>query len=131
MLDVRKVKLMTKLAMYESTQGKEDFKISEYYRKDYVGFHTLWSVLWVTIGFVCIAALAMVAGLDALLEQMSKSFLITLGLGTVISFVVVLIIYAVVSNHVYNQKHKQARQRVKIFNHNLTRLLKYYEKERK
>ena len=37
MLDERKVKLMTQLALYDQTQGKEDFKISEYYRKDYVG----------------------------------------------------------------------------------------------
>lgn len=35
MLDERKVKLMTKLALYEETYGKEDFKISSYYRKDY------------------------------------------------------------------------------------------------
>lgn len=33
MLDERKVKLMTKLALYEETYGKEDFKISSYYRK--------------------------------------------------------------------------------------------------
>ena len=32
MLDRSKVKLMTKLALYEQTQGKEDFKISEYCR---------------------------------------------------------------------------------------------------
>ena len=31
MLDEQKIKLMTKLAFYEETQGKEDFKISEYY----------------------------------------------------------------------------------------------------
>ena len=34
MLDERKVKLMTRLALYEETEGKEDFKISAYYRKD-------------------------------------------------------------------------------------------------
>ena len=28
MLDERKVKLMTKLALYEETYGKEDFKIT-------------------------------------------------------------------------------------------------------
>ncbi len=41
MLDERKVKLMTQLAQYDQTQGKEDFKISEYYRKDYAGVHIL------------------------------------------------------------------------------------------
>ena len=29
MLDERKVKLMTQLALYDQTLGKEDFKISE------------------------------------------------------------------------------------------------------
>ena len=43
MLDERKVKLMTKLALYEETHGKEDFKISSYYRKDLPA----WRILWV------------------------------------------------------------------------------------
>ena len=64
MLDERKVKLMTQLALYDQTQGKEDFKISEYYRKDYAGVHILYTVLWVTIGYIAVWAIAMIAGLD-------------------------------------------------------------------
>ena len=30
MLDEKRVKLMTKLALYEETQGKDDFKVSEF-----------------------------------------------------------------------------------------------------
>lgn len=41
MLNESKVKLMTRMAMYESKQGEEDFKISSYYKKDYRSFHTL------------------------------------------------------------------------------------------
>ena len=48
MLDEKRVKLMTKLALYEETQGKDDFKVSEYYRKDYVGMHMICTFLWVT-----------------------------------------------------------------------------------
>lgn len=40
MLNESKVKLMTRMAMYESKQGEEDFKISSYYKKDYRSFHT-------------------------------------------------------------------------------------------
>ena len=65
MLDERKVKLMTQLALYDQTQGKEDFKISEYYRKDYAGVHILYTVLWVTIGYIAVWAIAMIAGLDS------------------------------------------------------------------
>ena len=42
MLDEKKVKLMTRLAFYEQTQGKEDFKVSAYYRKDYASLHTIY-----------------------------------------------------------------------------------------
>lgn len=79
MLDERKVKLMTQLALYDQTQGKEDFKISEYYRKDYAGVHILYTVLWVTIGYIAAWAIAMIAGLDTLMEKMSTALLITFG----------------------------------------------------
>ena len=131
MLDERKVKLMTKLAMYEETQGKEDFKISEYYRKDYAGMHTICSVIWVTIGYVCAVAMIMLAGLESLMSKMSGGLIVTLGIAIVVGYVVVVIVYAVVTSHIYNEKHKNARQRVKRYNHNLTRLLKMYEKENK
>ena len=71
MLDEQKIKLMTKLAFYEKTQGKEDFKISEYYRKDYTSLHVICSILWVTVGYVCLGALVVLAGLDALMSKMS------------------------------------------------------------
>lgn len=61
MLDEKRVKLMTKLALYEETQGKDDFKVSEYYRKDYVGMHMICTFLWVTIGYVCLAGLLALA----------------------------------------------------------------------
>ena len=131
MLDERKIKLMTKLAFYEKKEGKEDFKISEYYRKDYVSLHVICSILWVTIGYVCLGALLVLAGLDSLMSKMSAGLIITMGLAAVVGYFVLVITYAVVTSHVYNRNHRQARQRVKKYNHNLTRLLKMYEKERK
>ena len=45
-------------------------------------------------------------------------------------YVVILAIYAGVTSHVYNQKHKDARQRVKMYNHDLMQMLKLYVKEK-
>ena len=58
MLDERKVKLMTKLALYEETHGKEDFKISSYYRKDYASLHVIYAFLSVSVGYVCLVGAA-------------------------------------------------------------------------
>lgn len=131
MLDERKVKLMTKLALYEQTEGREDFKISEYYRKDYAGMHIIFSIIWVTIGYACVVALAALAGLQSLMEHMSTGLVLTLGAAVAVGYLVVVIVYAVITSHIYNKKHKNARQRVKKYNHDLTRLLKIYEKENK
>ncbi|MGN1267748.1 MAG: hypothetical protein ACI4UH_07390 [Dorea sp.] len=131
MLDKQKVKLMTRLAFYEQTQGKEDFKVSEYYKKDYVGFHTLSTILWVTIGYACLAFIIVLGGLEALMAKMSMASLVTLVAVFVIGYVVSLIVFGIIASHVYNEKHKKARQRVKKFNHDLIRLLKMYEKENK
>ena len=131
MLDERKVRLMTKLALYEQTQGKEDFKISEYYRKDYAGMHIFTSILWVTVGYVCAAMLIVLAGLEALMDSMSNSLFVMLLLIFIVGYIGIVVIFAVISSHIYNQKHKEARMRVKKYNHDLTRLLKWYEKENK
>lgn len=131
MLDERKVRLMTKLALYEQTQGKEDFKISEYYRKDYAGMHVFTSILWVTVGYICVAMLVVLAGLESLMNSMSNSLLIMLMLIFVVGYVGTVVIFGIISSHIYNQKHKEARMRVKKYNHDLTRLLRWYEKENK
>ena len=131
MLDEQKVRLMTKLALYEQTQGKEDFKISEYYRKDYAGMHIVFSILWITLGYACLVGLIALAGLQALLANMSMGLIVTLGVIVVVAYVVVVIVYAVITSHIYNKRHKNARQRVKKYNHNLIKLLKMYEKENK
>ena len=92
MLDRSKVKLMTKLALYEQTQGKEDFKVSEYYRKDYVGLHSICSFLWVTLGYICLWILILLASFDALVAHMSVVLMLVMATVAVVSYVVILII---------------------------------------
>ncbi len=129
MLDTRKIKIMTELALYEQTQGKQDFKISAYYRKDYSSFHMIATILWVTFGYICVVGLAAMGLLNMLMEDMSGGMLVFLIILAVVGYVVVVILYAIISSHIFNKKHKEARQRVKRYNHNLTKLLKLYERE--
>ena len=69
MLDERKVKLMTKFALYEETYGKEDFKISSYYKKDYRSFHTIATIIWVTVGYAVAVGIGVIAFLDELMKK--------------------------------------------------------------
>ena len=131
MLDEKKVKLMTRLAFYEQTQGKEDFKVSAYYRKDYASLHTICSIIWVTVGYICAVGLIFLAGMDNFLSSMSFGMMfLMLGI-LVFVYLFLLILYGVIANHIFNKKHRESRQRVKKYNHDLTRLLKLYEREKR
>lgn len=131
MLDEQKVRLMTELAFYEQNQGKEDFKINEYYRNDYTGFHSICSIIWVTIGYAGVVGLGGFAAMDFLLANISKMLIVTVGTGIIGGYIAILIIYAIISQAVFRRKHRDARERIRQFNYNLTKLLKMYEKEKK
>lgn len=129
MIDEKRVKLMTRMASYENNEGREDLKISAYYRKDYASIHMVYSILWVTIGYGCLIGLLGVCLFDKLMESMSMSEVMTMGVGAVVGYFVVVTAYAVVTRIIYSKKHQKARMRVKKYNHDLARLLKIYEKE--
>ncbi|MCI8798126.1 MAG: hypothetical protein HFG89_15065 [Dorea sp.] len=129
MLDQRKIELMTRLAFYEQTDGKKDFKVSEFYRKDYTSLHTICSVLWVTVGYLCVIGIIILIVLEDLLENLSNGVIMMLGGMVLLGYISLVIVYAIITNHIYDEKHRDARQRVKKYNHNLTRLLRMYEKE--
>ena len=131
MLDERKVKLMTKLALYEETYGKEDFKISSYYRNDYASLHGIYAFLSVSVGYVCLVALLLLAGVEDIMSNMSNGLILFLFLIILAGYVGVVIVYCGIASHIYNEKHKKARKRVKKYNHNLIQLLKMYEKEKR
>ena len=57
MLNNNKIRLMTKLAVYESKEGKEDISLSKYYKTDYVRYQTIKSIISVTIGYALILVL--------------------------------------------------------------------------
>lgn len=126
MLDEKKVRLMTRMASYEENEGKTDMKISAYYRKDYVSLNTLISVIEITVAYACLIGLIVLGGFDALVAKMSMKLAVTLGVAAVVGYLVALIVYTIVSHRFYDRKHKEARTRVKKFNHDIIRLLKQY-----
>ena len=108
MLNEERVKMMIKLASYEEGQGKEDFKVNSYYRKDYVSFRTIVTLIWTTIGY---------------------GLFFVLGVLVVIGYIAVLIIYGMMAGSYYKKKHNEAKLRVKRYYRNLSRLSKMYKKE--
>ena len=130
MLNEERVKLMTKIAIYENKYGKDDLTISSYYRKDYTSFQVICTILRVTIGYFLLVGLAVLANIELLLETLSVQILIIMGIAIVTGYLLIIIIYGVLAHDIYKNKHHKARHRVKKFNRDLTHLKKMYEKEK-
>lgn len=131
MLNEKRLKLMTRMAIYENHDGKEDFKISEYYQKDYASLNTWKSIIWVTIGYAIIIGAILLIFLDKIFNVTTISGLLVIAGAIVTGYFMVIVITGIIAHDFYKKKHIEARKRVKRFNNNLTRLGRMYEKEKR
>lgn len=69
MLDPAKIRLMTKLAIYEKQEGETDVAIGKYYRADYVRMNILKTILAVTFGYLLLILLLVIYHSEFLLDN--------------------------------------------------------------
>lgn len=129
MLDKRKIRLMTRMALYEQGEGAEDMKISAYYKKDYVSMKMIATFIWTTIGYACAMLLILAWGMTGWMEELNFSLLLMLSGVVILGYLALLIITLLVTSRVCGRKHRDARMRMKRYNHGLLQLMKMYEKE--
>lgn len=129
MLDKRRIRLMTKAAVYEKEHAEEDVKISSYYKKDYASLNTWITLIWVAVGYVLAGGLAVICTADTLMEDLTIFKLIILAATAVCAYLALLIIYGIGAGKFYKKKHTRAKQRVKKYYRDLSRIEKMYEKE--
>jgi hypothetical protein len=53
-MDRKKVAIMTRMAFYQQGKGKDDLKVTQYYKKDYASLHMWFSLIWMTIGYALV-----------------------------------------------------------------------------
>lgn len=129
MINEKRVRLMTRMAIYESNEGKEDLKINSYHKKDYTSYQTIMTVIWITVAYVITVGIGAFAFLDVLLEHMSLSFMIIFAVCVVVGWLVLAIAYGVGASKHYKKKYDESRQRVKLFRRDLVRMSRIYDRE--
>lgn len=129
MLNEKRVKLMTQMAMYEAREGEKDFKISGYYQKDYISLYTWITVIWTTVGYAFITGALLFVFLDEIFTNPSLFRFLILGGVVLAGYIAIVVISIIGARNFYRKKHVDARRRVKKFNRELLQLSNMYEKE--
>ena len=131
MLNEEKVRVMTKLAIYEQGEGKKYLPVSKYYRSDYIGLALIKNFFLVSIAYVVLTALIALYYLDELLETIHKMNLIKLGAQIIIGYIILLAGYSVLVYVIQTVKYSRAKKSIKNYYMQLGKLTKIYAKEEK
>ena len=124
MVNEKKIRLMTKMAIYEKNDGEKDKRISAYYRNDYRSFNMVVTFLWITLGYVALAALILIGLMDYLMDHFELPLIIMLGSIFIVAYLILVILFLIASYVFYEEKYQNARKNMKRFNRDLIRLLK-------
>lgn len=128
MLNIEKVKHMTKAAAYETGKEKQNIKISNYFRTDYMGLQIVYSALAYTAAYVILTVIWVMAEMEVLLDKLtSVSYIENLVKQLIVIYVIGLFAYEFVTYMYYSKKHQNARKSVKGFQNQLRQIHKFYE----
>jgi uncharacterized membrane protein YidH (DUF202 family) len=129
MINNDKVRLMTKLAIYEKNHD-EDIKLSKYYKSDYIKHNMLKTIISVTIAYVGILGLIVFYNMEELLAKAFELDYTVLTIEIVVSYIVLVVIFSLMSFVIYSDKIKYSRKSLVKYNSNLKKLSKMYDEEK-
>lgn len=126
MLSEERIILMTKMASYESNEGKKNMAIGKYFRSDYIAIQVMKSVVYGTIAFFIVFALYILYDFETFMQDLYKMDMIAFARGILIYYAVSVIAYAVISYIVFSYRYAKAKKNLKCYYHNLKKLSTMY-----
>lgn len=129
MLNEEKVKLMTKLALYEQKEGKKAFHTNNYYKADYVSLHTIYTIIIATISFGLLLLIWVICQVDSLMAVVSRiGFLFSIIL-LAAAYILYLFIHLIISRLVFAGRYSRNKKELTSYNENLKELQGIYREE--
>ncbi len=113
---------MTKLALYEKNRGKDDFKVMEYYKNDYVSYNNFMMQLSVTIGLVLVFAMQFAQIVMDNLTTITEYNFVNLGAKYLTIWLIFMVIYTVVSTVQNRVIYAKAKRRTDAYEKMLKKL---------
>lgn len=127
MLNNEKIRLMTRMAAFDEVEGKKDIAVNGYFRGDYISFQILKSAIYATIGFAVIIALYILYNLETFLADFYKMDLLAFSKEWLTRYVIVLLIYLVISYFVYALRFNRSKRRIRAYQQQLKQLHIMYD----
>ena len=129
MLNNNKVRLMTRLAMYEKREGKEDIRLSKYYKTDYVRLNILKTVVSVTVGYLLVLLMIGIYHMEYLISEAVNLNYKDMGLKILGGYLAILTVYISSSLVGYTIYYIRSRKKLSKYFKMLKKLSRMYQEE--
>jgi len=129
MIDNERVRIMTRMSIYEKHEGKEDLKYNKYFKSDYARLQVLKTLVWTTIAYVIVVALVLLYKLEYIIDNALVLDYPDIGKQILAYYIVVLAVYLVGSLVGYSLKYQFSRKRLKKYYRLLKSLKDIYSEE--
>lgn len=130
MINKRKVRLMTRTAMYEQNDGRCELKNAKYYRGDYVGIHMLFAGIGVTLGYLLCLAMLCMYRFEYIVNHLTELNYRRLFSTALIVYVLLLIAYQVIAYFVYSMRYNDSQSGLKFYLNRLKKIDKLSKLEK-
>lgn len=119
MLSEERIKLMTRLASYEATEGKKHVSIGSHFRGDYIGLQVLKAVICATIAYMIVFAAYIYYDIENFMINIYKIDLMQFAATVLKYYVITVGVYGVIVYIVFSIKYTKAKQNLKRYFNNL------------
>lgn len=127
MINTEKVRLMTKIQLFEDSE-KEAVRASRFYLVDYLILHIIESFLAYTVLFVIVTGIIILYNLEMILVSYNLDMLMRTGKEMVISYIALLIPTMILSIVIYWFHYRRCRRKVRGHVGRLRQLESFYQK---
>ena len=124
LLNENKVKMMTKMAIYEKNEGRRMLRTARYFKGDYVAFGILKTLITTTLAFAIVAIMYVV-------ENINSMDYLAFGKKVAIYYIIMLVIFAITAGFVYSFQYENSRKGLKKYFSRLNKLERFYNGQKK
>jgi hypothetical protein len=131
LLNENKVKMMTKMAIYEKNEGRKMLRNAKYYKGDYVALSALRSTITTTIAFIIVLVMIVICNTETIIKQINSMDYATLGKQVAMYYILALIVYALISGLYSAYQYDKSRSGIKRYFMRLNKLERFYNGQKK
>ena len=126
MLNENKVKMMTKMAIYEKNECRRMLKTARYFKSDYIAFGILKTLITTSIAYIIMLIMYVLYNMENIIKDINKLDYMEVGTNLIIGYVAMIAVFSIIAFVVYGNQYDNSRNGLKRYFSRLNKLERFY-----